>query len=205
MQVKTIGIFDDHPLLAEGLKGLLSLSYEVIFIANSEVELDDALSKQKPDLMITDVVVPGVEGLELFKKIKKEHSGIKILAHTSLSSTVLVEQLLMLGVNGYVNKRQEPETVIKAIGEIENGRVYVPEKFQFLVSSKKSQAIELSKRENEILSLIVEGKITKEIADVLCISINTVENHRANLFKKFEVNNVAELITNSMQLGYITG
>ena len=203
-----IALFDDHPLITNGLSALLAQhsNYKVVVSANQPDALLAALRSHQADVLVLDIVAPGVDGLDLFKTIRKEHPELLIIAHSSLTSTVLVENLLHMGIRGFVNKRQPPETIFTAIDEVIQQRIYVPESYRFLVKHVSSiePTEDLSPREKEILNLIAKGHPTKAIADTLFIATNTVENHRANLFRKFQVKNVAELLRQAMRLGYLS-
>ena len=203
----TIGIFDDHPILGVGLKAMLiehsHLSIE--FIALNREQLESELTANPPMILFCDVVAPDVEGLELFKHLSEKHPDVAVIAYTTLNSAVLVENLLALGVSGFLNKRQPEAQVVAAIQTVCEGARSVPKQFDFLLGHAASkEAIELSDREKQILGEIISGKLTKEIAFELNISKNTVEDHRANLFRKLEVQNVAELLKKAMELGYIS-
>ncbi|MGD1848177.1 MAG: LuxR C-terminal-related transcriptional regulator [Salibacteraceae bacterium] len=202
-----IGIFDDHPLITNGLRALLATlpQYELVVCENQSTDLLDRLKSTTVDVLVLDIVAPNVEGLDLFKTIRKTYPKLSIVAHSSLTSTVLVDNLLQMGVQGYVSKRQPPETLFKALESVCRNEIYVPEQYQFLVQqSTVNQATEtLTNREKQILQLIAKGLLSKEIAEQLFISANTVENHRANLFRKFQVKNVAELLRQAMRLGYL--
>jgi len=203
----TIGIFDDHPILGAGLKAMLveHTHLSVDFIALSREQLEDQLATNPPMILFCDVVAPGVEGLELFKYVTSSHPDIAVIAYTTLNSAILVENLLALGVRGYLNKRQSEAEVVAAIESVCAGQRSVPKQFDYLVKTSGAiTAIDLSEREKQILREIVSGKLTKEIAASLNISKNTVENHRANLFRKLEVQNVAELLKKAMELGYLS-
>lgn len=203
----TIGIFDDHPILAHGLRSMLAehSHLSVSFVALTHDDLALHLEREQPMLLFCDVVAPGVEGLDLFKYVASNFPTVAMIAYTTLNSAILVENLLAIGVKGFLNKRQPESHVLATIDTVCAGNIAVPAQFDFLVRSRSQdkQAIELSDREKQILGKIIAGRLTKEIADELNISKNTVENHRAKLFRKLDVQNVAELIKKAMNLGYL--
>lgn len=202
-----IGIFDDHPIISAGLKEFLAKSgdFSIDLVANTRQSLIEQLAVTEVDVLLMDVVAPDVSGLELFKTIRIEFPAIKIVAYTTLASPILVENLLQNGVHGYLNKRQPPTEISAAILIVCSGRRYVPEEYEFLLERESSmpESVDLTPREKEILLLVLDGKLSKEIAALLDISQNTVENHRSNLFRKFEVNNLAELFKQAARLGYL--
>ena len=204
----SVFIFDDHPIITDGVRTLLSKHNSLVIsgTANTKAELDESLKESQPDVLILDVVAPDVTGLELFKTVSLEYPRVKLVAYTTLSSTILIENLLINGAYAYINKRQEPDEICRAILQVCNGEKYVPDAFLHLLKrdTREENPVKLSQRELEILNLILDGKLSKEIATILSISQNTVENHRTNLFKKFRVSNLAELFRQSARLGYLT-
>lgn len=201
-----IGILDDHPMITSGLKSLLEQDQSMVvsFVLSGVEQIDQALESQPIDILMLDVVVPGVAGLEMFARLRKRMPELAIIAYSSLTSTILVQNLLALGVRGYINKKQEPWEVMLGVQRVLSGAVYVPPDYRYLIQQKtlEQEQVNLSEREVEVLKLIVAGYITKEIAERLFISKNTVDNHRASLFRKFDVQNLAELIRQATNLGY---
>lgn len=203
----SIGIFDDHPVLASGLRSMLEAHslLKISLVEHTRDGLINALQQCPLDVLIMDVVAPDVEGLELFKEVHQKFPGIAVLAYSTLKSPVLVENLLAIGVQGYVNKRQPASELLDALNAIVSGNTWVPEQYRHLTvrsGTTPTTLVELSAREKEIIRLIVDGKLSKEIANELGISQKTVENHRHRLFRKLEVNNVAELLKKVLSLGY---
>lgn len=202
----TIGIFDDHPAICEAVKSKLEkCNCKIIFQASEAEELISCISKEQPDVLILDMVAPGITGLELFKEIVKEYPKQKIIAYTSLGSPILIDNLLQLGVVGYVNKKQSLDELFEAVQEVANNKISLPEEYKFL--SKKFRIVEstlLTNREIEIIKLIAQEFTSKEIADQLFLSSNTIENHRKNIFNKLKVKNIAGMMLLATRLGYIS-
>jgi len=202
----SIGVFDDHPIITDSLNSIFEGDdfFCIKLISNKKEELFDKLKSISLDVLILDVIAPNINGLELFTSIGSNYPHIKIVAYTTLTSPILIENLLASGANAYINKRQKLTEVKAAILQVCEGKKYVPDQFSFLLKKReaKNKSVHLSRREQEILNLILDGKISKEIADMLFISKNTVENHRSNLFKKFQVKNLAELFKQAIRLGY---
>lgn len=205
-QLYNIGLFDDHPLMTDGLKTLLQTNEQfcIKLTNNSKETLLESLKNTPLDVLVLDVVAPDVNGLELFKIVANDYPNIKVIAYTTLTSVVLIENLLINGVKAYINKRQNSSEILAAILDVCHNKMYVPEQYQFLLKKERkiTNPISLSTREQEVLDLILDGKLSKEIAELLSISKNTVENHRTNLFKKFQVSNLAELFKQAIRLGY---
>jgi DNA-binding NarL/FixJ family response regulator len=154
--------------------------------------------------VIVDMLAPDVSGMEVFEKLNKFHTNVKVVAFTTLTSPILVENLLSLGAKAYVNKNQELEDLMEAIRQLKNGGIYLPNDYSFLkknyLGSKNNL---LSEREIEIIQLIAKEFTTKDISEQLGISINTVENHRKSIFQKMDVKNVAGMILEAVKMGYI--
>ncbi len=203
-----IGILDDHPIVSRGLSDFFvnkNNQFSVAFTVNTRVELLSELEKGLPDVVIVDIVMPDVNGLELFTELIKLHKGIRIIAYSTLRSPVLVENLLTIGVRGYVNKNQEPEELASAIKDVHYDLISVPAKYKFLTSRfYEPEKNMLTKREMEILQLIAAEETTQEIATKLGVSPKTVENQKIVLFKKLEVKNSAGLVLAATRLGYIS-
>lgn len=208
MNTIRIGIFDDHPIIADGIAGYVSnfsREISIAFVAHTREELLQALNMQFPDVMVLDVVASDVNGLDLFTDILKLHPTARLIAYTSLKSAVLVENLLSIGVKGYVSKTQPADDLITAIKDVNLGLTSVPSKYVFLTSRyREPQNTALTKREFEILHYIAKELTTQEIADKLSLSAKTIENHKINIFKKLEVKNSAGLILAATRLGYIS-
>ena len=208
MNTIQIGIFDDHPIVMDGIVGFLTRlpnQITIVFTTSTKEDLLENLSRQIPDVLILDVVAPDINGLDLFTTIISDFPSAKIIAYTSLKSTILVENLLSIGVKGFVNKTQPPQDLIEAIKDVNFDLISVPEKYKFLTSKYRQPAnTNLTKREMEIIQLIAEEKTTQQIADYLTVSAKTIENHKINLFKKLEVKNSAGLILAATRLGYIS-
>ena len=205
----TIGLFDDHPMMNRGLVQLIEKKcpeIKIIFSCSIRTDLFIKIREMNPDIIILDIVVPEVMGLELFEKISHDFKNIKIIAHSALSSPVLIENLFSLGVYGYVNKRQPEEDIITAIKQVAEGELYIPADYKYLFK-KHSEFREnntLSEREKEIINLIAKEYTSTQIAETLAISVNTVENHRKNIFNKLKVKNSAGLVMEATRLGYLS-
>ena len=203
-----IGIFDDHTMMHHGLADLIKKklpAHQVVFNCNNQNDLFQNIKKHDPAILILDIVVPDVTGLELFEKIADEFPAIKIIAHTALTSPVLVDNLLSLNVRGYVNKRQPEEEILEAITQVAADKIYVPKDYKYLMNKfGVKENTFLSDREKEIIQLIAQECTSTEIADKLSISVNTVENHRKNIFQKLKVKNSAGMVMEATRLGYLS-
>lgn len=203
----SVGIIDDHQAIAAGISSelLASGKFEVLFTVLENSKIIETLQNQQPDVLLMDIVMPGSTGTDSFKEVLRLFPLQKIIAYTALNSPVMIELLLKTGVKGYVNKNQDLTAIKNAIEEVFYERLYLPSEYDFIRKKLKYSPVpeEISKRELEILTLIAQEKKTSDIADLLSISVNTVETHRKHLFEKFQVSNLAGLIKVGFERGYL--
>ncbi len=203
----SLGIIDDHPAIASGLAAELQATglYSVLFNITEKDLLLSQLNRGFPDVLLMDIVMPGANGIEVFKAVLKVYPAIKILAYSGLSSPLLIDLLIKSGVKGYVNKASKIEELKFALSAVVQGKIYLPEPYRYLLKKDMREEAndEISSRELEVLKLISEGKKTHEIAEQLFISVNTVESHRKHLFQKLNVTNIAALIMEAINMGYV--
>ncbi len=201
-----IALFEDHPIVLKSLIACVKeqANFDLIFTSISKTDFFDKLKVHTVDVAVVDVLANDVTGLEVYEYIHKKFPFIKIISFTSLSSPILVENLLGLGVKGYVNKNQEIEDLVSAINTVANNGIYLPTDYQFL-SSKYHQlkTSNLTEREIQIIQLISREYTTNDIALQLTLSVNTIENHRKKIFEKLEVKNVAGMVREASKLGYL--
>ncbi len=203
----SVGLVDDHQIITAGISGSLSASgqFEVLFTVHDNSGILDALAKAEPDVLLMDVVMPGSIGVDNFKEVLKHYPHQKILAFTALNSPAIIEMLFKQGVKGYVNKNQSLDELKTALFDVFYGRLHLPKDYEFIRRKLNNgkELEELSKREIEILQLIVKEKKTSDIANLLQISVNTVETHRKHLFEKLGVTNLAGLVKVGFERGYL--
>jgi DNA-binding NarL/FixJ family response regulator len=201
---------DDHTLIREGFKSLLGKNeiFEIAGEAGDANELKELLSTLTPDIILVDITMPGLSGLEVMGQLKQENPYLKFIILTMHEEREYVLNAIRNGASGYLLKnveRMELENAIKTV--YEGGKYFSPSIVNILAESVKepdspAQA-ETTPREKEVLQLVAGGLSTKQIADKLEISIRTVESHRINMLKKFKVSNTAELIKKAMDLHII--
>ncbi|WP_309642653.1 response regulator transcription factor [Flavobacterium sp.] len=195
-----IVIVDDHQMFLEGMSSVLSQqeNIEVLFTENSAKAALKKIKIQIPDLIITDISMPEMNGIEFIKILNKDFPNIKILVLSMHKSHNHID-----GIDGYLLKETDKEDLIEAI----NGIVTHAKKYFIDNLSKDNDFIFkktiLSNREKEIIKLIAQEYTTEEIADKLFISKHTIESHRKNIFYKLQVKNIAGLIKVAMYLGVI--
>lgn len=202
-----IAFFEDHPIVVRSLKTLIESepNLELIFYASEKMDLYQKLEIfYEIDVLVLDFLATDVRGLELYEYLKNKFSAIKVISFTSLSSPILVENLLLTGVKAYVNKSQELEDLVTAINMVFEGNIYLPSDYSFLLkNNEKLNNTILSQREVELVQLISREFTSSDIAKQLGLSIYTIENHRKNIFGKLNVKNVAGMIREASKLGYL--
>jgi DNA-binding NarL/FixJ family response regulator len=193
-------IVDDHKMFLDGMVSVLSTesNIEILFVENKAKEALLKIREDTPDIVITDISMPEMNGIEFAKILKKEFPEIKILVVSMFENMQSLND-----IDGFLLKETDKKQLISAI----NGIVLKDEK-HFVGVINNSKALDfnksiLSKREKEIIELIANEYTTEEIADRLIISKHTIETHRKNIFFKLQVKNVAGLINKAIHLGVI--
>lgn len=203
-------IVEDHEVVIKGIKTLLE-PYDELEIVGYALDSEEAMQKveeHRPDIIIMDINLPEVSGIETTEKITSEYPLSKVIYYTSHVDEQLITQGFEAGAFGYVPKNFKPQELIEAIHMVHDGQKFmkgiVSEKFisSYLKSEKEKkmkQDIPLSEREMEVLQHMSQGLSNKQIADELFISIRTVETHKHNLMKKLDIYSTAELVIYAIQ------
>ncbi len=195
MAVKVI-IADDHTMVREGLKQLLEIDSEIKVVgeAGDGYECLDITNKMKPDIVLLDLNMPNLGGLETLRIIKQQKMSCKVIVLTIHNEIEYLIKVLDIGCDGYVLKDSDFETLKKAIFTVYEGETYIEPVLTPLLNSSlaerdilKEKVSYLTKRELEVLKLIASGAFNKEIASALNISERTVKNHVSNIFRKIGV------------------
>jgi len=200
---------DDHPLTLEGLRAFLEPHFESVGTVTDGRALVDAALRLKPDLIILDITMPLLNGIDAAVQIRKHLPEVKLLFVTMHVNPAYLEAALNAGGTGYVLKSAAREELLGAIKSVLNGRIYVTPTLssehleRFADPSRAAAALRLSTREREILQLIAEGRAAKEIAFHLAISIKTVAFHRDNLKRKLGLRSTAELTKHAIEQGLV--
>ncbi|WP_433834055.1 response regulator [Flavobacterium anhuiense] len=199
MKYKTV-IVDDHPIVISGIAGLLSDldNIEIVEKFESGIALLDYIEDNKVDLILMDIFLPVINGVDLCKTIKQKHPKIVIIGMSSQSERSLVMQFIQNGGNGYILKNASFDEFKECIYKAIDGEIVFSEEVKTIISQPLSEDLEripgLSRRERDIALLLSQGKSTQEIADDLFLSFLTVQTHRRNILQKYKMKNVAELI-----------
>jgi DNA-binding NarL/FixJ family response regulator len=210
----TIVLADDHTLFRQGVKQLISLmpDIEVIGEAADGHELLGILKRLSPDMVIMDISMPAVSGIEASLEIKRLYPRIKVLLLTMHKRIEYVHHAFASGASGYMLKEDSGAELSKAIETIKNGGHYVTPRLSAELAEDLSllhkneqpyPSDPLTVRERMIVKMIAEGKTSKKIASILYISTRTVQNHRFHIQKKLKINSTAELIKYALDKGYV--
>jgi DNA-binding NarL/FixJ family response regulator len=207
---KSIVVVDDHPLMRKGLALTLDSdpAYEVIEQLDRGEELIQRLDELSPDLIIVDVSLPGMSGLELVKHIISQKEDQKMLVVSRHDESLYAERVIRAGAKGYVMKLEASEVLLKAVRKVLNGGIYVSEEVseRLLLGMARGQKevmespIEkLSDRELEVFELTGKGNSTRDIAEKLHLSVKTVESYRARIKTKLNLENATELMVHAVK------
>ena len=208
-------IADDHAVVREGLRKLLEEQSDMDVVAEAMDGLQ-AVKKVKqntPDVALLDIAMPQLSGLEAVSLIKEAVPETQVVLLSMHKKDAYVHQALNYGALGYVLKAAPTSDVLKAIRTVHRGEYFLSSKINsklittFLKSRSEKPAVSgydlLSEREQQVFRLLVEGRSTSEIADVLCISSKTVEKHRANIMKKLDIHNMVAMVKYAIKIGII--
>lgn len=208
-RVNTVLIVDDHPLVREGLKGLIAdePDLEVCGETGSMRQAQDMVRQSQPDVVIVDLSLMDGNGLELIRRLKSHYPHIKLLVCSMRDESLFAERAMNAGAHGYINKHEVVGHVIDAIKQVLAGKVYLsPDIVERIISGfAKNQPTggssidELSNRELEVFWLIGQGKSTAEIAKQLSLSVKTVETHREKIKRKLGLTSAGELMRHAVQ------
>ena len=208
---------EDHTIVRKGLRSLLDKETGIKVVGEAE-DGREAIAKAEelhPDVVVMDIAMPGLNGLEATRQIKKRFHDIKIIILTMHTNKEYVSQTLKAGASGYLVKKAAPDELISAINAVHKGNSFLSPSISRMVIDEyiqRSKEIsegeegfeQLTVREREVLQLIAEGRKTREIAELLYISIKTVETHRAHIMNKLDIHSTAELTRYAIRKGIIS-
>jgi two-component system, NarL family, response regulator NreC len=211
-----IVIAEDFTILREGLRSLLSSGpeFEIVGEAEDGREAIQWVEKSKPDLILMDLSMPRMNGMDAIREIRRRSKETKILVLTMHRTEEYIIATLEAGANGYVLKDAHQDELMMAIRNVLSGKRYISPGISekviegYLEGRKASKPVTawetLTQREREILKLIAEGHRNKKIADYLCISVKTVEKHRANLMNKLNLHSISALTSLAIEKGLVS-
>lgn len=207
-------VADDHTILRQGIKALLDnqAEIEVIGEAKDGREALTLIERLLPDVILMDIAMPGLNGLEATRRIKKKFPKIKVLVLTMYTNEEYVFQILNAGANGYLVKETAFQDLISAIRAVYRDEAFMSPSISKKVINRYTQRVReandttcdiLTTREREILQLIAEGSSSKKIAEALFISPKTVETHRTHIMDKLNIHNRTDLIKYAIRTGIV--
>jgi len=206
---------EDHTIVRKGLRSLLDgeAGIQVVGEAADGREAVDKVGQLLPDIVLMDIAMPGLNGLEATRQISREFPKVKVLILTMHADEEYILQILQAGAHGYVVKQAAPEELVSAVQAVYRGDLFLSPSISRTVIQEYIRHAEamvgqdsyelLTPREREVLQLIAEGRPPRKIAERLCISVKTVETHRAHLMHKLDAHSTADLTRYAIRKGII--
>lgn len=207
-------LVDDHPIIRSGLRMLFQAEPSLVIVgeADSGAAAIALVEKLHPDVVIMDVAMPGMSGIEATRRIKAANPETAVLALTMHEDEQYFFEMLNAGASGYIPKRAAPDDLVSAIKVVAEGNVFLYASLARFLMRDMADRTELepaagdeilTAREKEVLTLIADGHTNREIADTLVISVKTVERHRENIMAKLDIHNRVELVRYAIKKGMI--
>ena len=208
MDAYTIVLADDHAMFREGVRKIIERIKDALVSGevNDGLELLELLKRSSPNLVILDISMPNLRGLEAIREIKRTYPQVKVLVLTMHKKKEFLQQALRDGADGFLLKEDAGSELIRAVQTVRNGGKYVSPLLSGILTSlavEEEKTEVLTIREREVLKLLVEGKRTKEIAEALYISPFTVRRHRSNIMEKLNIKSLADLVKYAISQSYI--
>ena len=208
MEKVRILLGDDHPLFLEGGRRLLEERYEIVGAAPDGRALVEAALQLKPDLILLDISMPLLSGIEAARRIKASLPEVKILFFTMHHERPYLQAAFEAGATGYLLKSATSEELLRAVQEVQKGQLHFPKELSehgrlLRGPDQIAKSLRLSSREQQILHLIAEGRSSKEMAAILNISVKTISFHRENIKHKLGVKTIAELTRHAIAQGLL--
>ena len=208
MRLPTVLIADDHTIVVEGLVALLKGRFDVVGTVSDGSRLVEEAIRLKPDVIVTDISMPGGSGMDALRRLKALRSDTRIILLTMHANTAVVTEAMRAGASGYLLKQSAGDELVRAIQDVLRGRVYLtPALTQDVIASMGSASHErptqLTPRQRQVLKLVAEGRRMKEIAAILEISTRTVETHKYEMMQVLGVQSTAELVRHAIKQGLV--
>lgn len=204
MQTKVF-IVDDHYMVIEGIRSLLQheKTVDLIGYAMTAASCLAFLKNNQPDVILMDINLPDMDGIELCRKVKESHPSIFILGLSTFNQQSFIQKMIDHGASGYVLKNASGKELLEAIQTVSTGKTFMSFEVAQLLKTKPKTEIVITRREKEVLEQIAAGMTNNEIAQKMFIGVTTVETHRKNLLEKFSARNTAELVKLAFQLKFL--
>ncbi|MDH5737012.1 MAG: response regulator transcription factor [Gammaproteobacteria bacterium] len=197
-----IVLADDHTFILDGIRLLLEnySNFHVVGEAKNYAEVQGILKTEKPDYLILDYQMPGGDGMSGLLSVRRRHPEVKIILLTGVHSGAVLTSVLDAGVKGIILKEGEGDELLRAIKHIEEGEYYVSDAARDMLT--RTPHTQLTRREQQVLSMIAEGLNNNEMAEKLKLSPKTIDNHRSNMMRKLGLHNAAEVVSYAIREGY---
>lgn len=214
MKKHRVLLADDHQIILHALKNILDAEFDVVGLASNGIELVEKAGELRPDVVVVDVSMPFLGGIEAVRHLKKENDNLKVVFLTMHSDIVFAAKAIDAGAKAYVLKHSPPAEFLMAVREAAQGRTFISpaiagQLMDYYRSepSKREQTpgINLTSRQLQLIQFLAEGQSVKEISTLLNISTRTVESHKYRLMQQFKLKNTAELVAFAMKHGLIPG
>jgi len=204
----TIVLADDHAMFRDGIRKIIERIKDALVSGevNDGLELLELLKRSSPNLVILDISMPNLRGLEAIREIKRTYPQVKVLVLTMHKKKEFLQQALRDGADGFLLKEDAGSELIRAVQTVRNGGKYLSPLLSGVLTSlavEEEKTEVLTIREREVLKLLAEGKRTKEIAEALYISPFTVRRHRSNIMEKLNIKSLADLVKYAISQSYI--
>lgn len=203
---------DDHKILREALRSVLERETDIVVVAETGdgIETLQTAKDKLPNIVVMDIGMPGMGGIEVTRRLQAENPEIRVLALSTFFDRRIVMQMLEAGAGGYVAKSAGGDELLRGIREVAAGRTYLSPEIAAVVidSARGNKAVDereqLGRREREVLALLADGKTSHEIGVRLHIATSTVDVHRRNIMRKLDLHSVAELTKYAVRKGIVT-
>lgn len=201
----SVFIVDDHYMVIEGIRSLLQNEAAVDWMghATNAASCLGFLKDQQPDVILMDINLPDMSGIDLCKAVRQQHPAVFVLGLSTFNQQAIIRNMIDNGASGYVLKNATKEELLEAIQAVATGKTYLSLEAASSLKESGKEAPVITRREKEILQLIAEGLTNAEIAEKLFISISTVNTHRKSLLEKFDAKNTAILISKGIRQGMV--
>ena len=209
-----IVLADDHQLVRAGIRALLEQisGVKVVGEAGEGREILNVIQETKPNIALLDIGMSGLNGLDAAAQIRKDFPDVKVIILSMHSTEEYVMQAMKIGVAGYLLKDSATEELEMAVRSVANGEHYlspfiskqVLTDYRHRLNREEDESVKLTTRQREILQLIAEGKSTREIAELLHISVKTIETHRSQLMDRLDIHDLAGLVRYAIRIGLIS-
>jgi DNA-binding NarL/FixJ family response regulator len=201
----SVFIVDDHYMVIEGIRSLLQNERDIEWLghATNAASCLGFLKQQQPDIILMDINLPDMNGIDLCKEVREKYPSILILGLSTFNQQAIIRNMMDNGASGYVLKNADKEELLEAINTVVSGKVYLSMEAASSLKESGNEIPVITRREKEVLLLIAEGLTNTEIAEKLFVSIPTVNTHRKSLLEKFDARNTAILISKAIRQGMV--